>query len=431
MTLHVATPLPVRLNRRHLLWGGLAAPVVTATSSGAAAADWAQWRGPGGTGVAEGQKPPLRWSRAENRIWSAALPGWGTGSPVVYGDRVVVCSEAEQEGKKSLLTLCFDRRTGRELWRHDFGFGFAQGSHQKSNLAANTPAVARDGIYVSFSNAEFARYTHDGRPVWINRLAPQFGNPKTSWGWGASPLLLPDSVVFAWDHHAGPCYLLGLSRRTGEIAWKVERPIGTSHSTPLVVQHHGQTELLVPGKNRLTAFDATTHRELWQYGEGMGPYNGEIIVSPVEVGGVVYTQIWRRSPIHALRLRGGGAAPEVLWVSDKPGPQEASLLAYRGHLYAWLDNGVLVCHDAKDGTERFRERLGGDCNSSPVAADGRIYVSNNQGTTFVVEAGPQFRLLATNELGERITASPALAGDRLFHRTDSTLWCLGEGRVRA
>jgi outer membrane protein assembly factor BamB len=396
-----------------------------AASADAGAADWAQWRGPGGSGVADGRNPPVRWGRTENVVWSVKLPGWGTSSPVVYRDRVFVTSQVEAEGRKSLLTLCFDRATGKELWRHDFGFGFNQHTHEKSNLAANTPTVTADGLYVSFANAELARYTLEGKLLWVSRLVLEFGDPKTSWGWGVSPVVLPDSVLFPWDHHAGPCYLLGLDRQTGKVAWKVDRPIGTSHSTPLVVSHHGQTDLLVPGKNRLTAFDAASHRQLWVYGEGEGPYNGEIIVSPVQAGGLVFTQIWRKSPIHALRLR-GGQLPEKVWVSEAPGPQESSLLYYRGHLYALLDNGVLVCYEAETGKELYRERLGlGDCNASPVAADGRLYLSNNRGQTFVVAAGARFSLLATNELEERITASPALSRGRLFLRTDSTLWCLG------
>ena len=418
--------MPTRLTRRLLLAAPLAAALAgEARSASPRGADWAQWRGPNGSGIADGQNPPLRWSTTENVAWSAKLPGWGTSSPVVYRERVFITTQAETDGRKSLLTLCFDRFSGKELWRHDFGFGFDQHVHEKSNLAANTPTVMADGLYVSFANAEVARYTHDGKLQWVSRLVPELGDPKTSWGWGVSPVVLPEVVLFPWDHHAGPCFLLGLDRRTGKIAWKVERPIGTSHSTPLVVTHHGQTDLLVPGKNRLTAFDAATQRELWVYGEGAGPYNGEIIVSPVQADGVVFTQIWRKSPIHALRLR-GGEPPEKLWVSEMPGPQESSLLHYRGHLYALLDNGVLVCFEGRTGKECYRERLGlGDCNASPLAADGRIYLSNNRGQTFVVEAGPQFKLLATNELEERISASPAPSGGRLYVRTDSTLWCLG------
>jgi outer membrane protein assembly factor BamB len=418
------------ITRRALLAaaGALAVPRLSEAAS-SRGADWPQWRGSGGAGVADGQAPPVRWSKTGGIAWSARLPGWGTSSPVVYRDRVFVTSQAEQNGRKSLLTLCFNRSDGRELWHHDFGFGSDQHTHEKSNLAANTPVVTADALYVSFANAEFARYTHDGRLVWVTRLVPQFGDPKTSWGWGASPVLLPDSVLFAWDHHAGPCYLLGMDRETGKIAWKVDRPIGTSHSTPVVVAHHGQTDLLVPGKHRLTAFDSATHRQLWVYGEGEGPFNGEIIVSPVYGDGIVFTQIWRRSPIHALQLQGGGAPPKPLWVSEKPGPQESSLLYYRGLLYVLLDNGVLVCYEGKTGRELYRERLGmGDCNASPVAADGRVYASNNAGQTIVVEAGPRFRVLAVNDLGERITASPALSNGQLITRTDSTLWCIGPKR---
>ena len=251
-----------------------------------------------------------------------------------------------------------------------------------------------------------------------------FDDPKMAWGYCLSPVVLEDSVLFPWDHHTGPCFLIGLSKQTGEIAWKKERPIGTAHATPLVVNHHGQTDILVPGKHRLTAIDAKTHEELWQYGEGSGPYNGEIIVSPVYGDGMVFLQLWRQSRIHAVRLNGDGKPPTRLWVSNKPGPVEPSLLYYRGLLYAWMDNGVLVCFDGKTGSEQYRKRLDGNCNSSPIASDGRIYISNDDGTTFVVQAGPKFRLLAKNSLGERITASPAISGDWLILRTDSQLFCI-------
>jgi outer membrane protein assembly factor BamB len=239
-----------------------------------------------------------------------------------------------------------------------------------------------------------------------------------------SPVVLEDSVLLPWDHHKGPCFLVGLDKLTGGIAWKKDRPIGTAHSTPLLVEHHGQTDILVSGKNRLTAFDAKTHAELWQYGEGEGPFNGEIIVSPVYGDGMVFLQLWRQSPIHAIRLTASGQPPEVVWVSEKPGPQEPSPLYYRGLLYALMDNGVLVCLDGKTGKEVYRERLGGASNSSPIASDGRIYLSNNEGTTFVVKAGREFKLLGTNSLGERITASPAVSGKKLFFRTDSHVYCI-------
>jgi outer membrane protein assembly factor BamB len=320
------------------------------------------------------------------------------------------------------------RDNGKELWRHDFGFGVDQRTHEKSNLAVNTPAVTDDAVYVAFGNADIARYSHDGQPIWVRRYLADFGDPKMAWGYALSPLVVDDAVVFPWDHHKGPCFLIGLDQRTGEIAWKKDRPIGTAHATPLLVEHHGQRDILVPGKHRLTAFDAKTHAELWKYGEGEGPYNGEIISSPVYGDGIVFCQLWRQSLIHALRLKADGKPPERMWVSKNAGPVEPSLLYYRGLLYALMDNGVLVCLNGKSGAEHYRERLGGNCNSSPIASDGRIYLSNNDGKTFVVRAGTKFELLATNDLGERITASPAISGDRLILRTDSHLYCIGPGR---
>ena len=272
-------------------------------------ATWPCWRGPNRNSVADGRSLPIRWSQTENIRWSVSLPGWGTSSPVVYGGRVFVTSQLEEGGKKSLLTLCYDRENGKELWRHDFGFGVNQRTHKKSNLAVNTPAVTDDAVYVAFGNADIARYSHDGKLAWVTRYIPTFGDPKMAWGYALSPLVLEDSVLFPWDHHTGPCYLIGLDKKNGKIAWKKDRPIGTAHATPLLVEHHGQTDILVPGKNRLTAFDARTHAELWRYGEGEGPFNGEIIVSPVYGDGMVFLQLWRQSPIHAIRLTGNGKPP--------------------------------------------------------------------------------------------------------------------------
>lgn len=386
--------------------------------------DWPAWRGPRADGVADGRDLPVEWSRTRHVRWSTRLPGWGTSSPVVHGDRVFVTTQVTDGDTKSLLTLCFDRRTGRELWRHDFGFGASQRVHAKSNLAANTPAVTADALYVAFGNAEVARYTHDGALVWVTRYLPRFGDPRMAWGYNVSPVVLGDSVVFPWDHHTGPCFLLGLDPATGDVKWRKDRPIGTAHATALLLRHHGQEDLLVPGKNRLTAYDAVTREERWQYGEGSGPFNGEIISSATHGDGMVFLQLWRQSAIHALRLRGGGQPPERVWVNEKPGPVEPSLLYYRGLLYALKDNGVLVCLDGRTGEEHYREMLGGECNSSPVASDGRIYVSNILGRTFVLRAGPRPEVLATNDLGERITASPAISGDALLYRTDSHLYCL-------
>lgn len=389
-------------------------------------ADWPRWRGPNADGVTEEENLPAEWDRTKNIRWSAELPGWGTSSPVVYGNRVFVTSEVRDNGKASLLTISFDRETGRELWRHDFGMGVDQKTHQKSNLAVNTPAVTEDAVYVAFGNADIARYSHTGELEWVTRYLEIFDDPKMAWGYAVSPLVLEDSVLFPWDHHPGPCYLIGLDKQTGRIAWKKERPIGTSHATPLLVEHHGQTDILVSGKNRLTAFDAQTHKKLWTYGEGSGPYNGEIIVSPVHAGGMVFFQLWRQSRVHAIRLTGGGQPPEQVWVSKRTGPQEPTPVYYHGLLYVLMDNGVLTCLDGKTGEEVYRKRVSGPANSSPVAGGGRIYVSDNEGVTYVIRAGREFEVLSRNNLGERITASPAVSGDDMFYRTDSHLYCIGD-----
>jgi outer membrane protein assembly factor BamB len=387
--------------------------------------DWPHWRGPNADGVAE-QSLPVEWDTRKNIRWTVRLPGWGTSSPVVYGDQVFVTSQQGSDGKKSLLTLCFDRNTGDERWRHDFGLGVDQRTHEKSNLAVNTPAVTSDAVYVAFGNSDIARYSHDGKLTWVNRYMKEFGDPKMAWGFAVSPLVLNDSVLFPWNHHSGPCFLIGLEKQTGDFAWKRERPVGTAHATPLLVEHDGLQEILVPGQNRLTSFDARTHTQRWEYGEGEGPFNGEIISSPVYADGVVYLQLWRESKIHAIRLSAKGERPTTEWISKKPGPVEPSVLYYGGLLYSLMDNGVLVCLDGKTGDELYRNRLGAACNSSPVASGGHIYFSDNEGQTFVVKAGREFNLLTTNRLEERISSSPAISGNSLIYRTDSHLYCISE-----
>lgn len=206
-------PLPALLVAFFLI---LAVPA-RARSADPPAADWPGWRGPNADGVTDGRPLPVKWGKAQNVRWSATLPGSGTSSPVVYRDRVFVTSQVTEGGAKSLLTLCYDRATGRELWRHDFGFGVDQKTHPKSNLAVNTPAVTADAVYVAFGNADVARYTHDGKLIWVRRYLKTFDDPKMSWGYAVSPLVLGDSLLFPWNHHTGPCYLVGLDKRTGEI----------------------------------------------------------------------------------------------------------------------------------------------------------------------------------------------------------------------
>jgi len=195
------------------------AAITAATwASAADSIDWPAWRGPRADSVADGRNLPLRWSQTENVVWSVKLPGWGTSSPVVYGKKLFITSQTQEEGKKSLLLLCYNRDSGMELWRHDFGMGVDQKAHEKSTLAVNTPAVTEDAVYVAYGNSDIGCYSHQGKLLWVRRYMEDFGDPKMTWGYGVSPLVVDDSVVFPWDHHKGPCYLIGLDKRTGEFA---------------------------------------------------------------------------------------------------------------------------------------------------------------------------------------------------------------------
>src|SRR5436190_9292108 len=205
--------------------------VIAMLAQAADSTNWPAWRGPKADSVADDRNLPLRWSQTENVVWSVKLPGGGTSSPVIYGKKLFVTSQTEENGKNSLLLLCYDRDNGKELWRHDFGLGVDQKAHEKSNLAVNTPAVTDNAVYVAYGNSDIGCYRHDGKLVCVRRYMKDFGDPKMSWGYGVSPLVVDDSVVFPWDHHKGPCFLIGLDKRTGEFVWKLDRPIGTGHAT--------------------------------------------------------------------------------------------------------------------------------------------------------------------------------------------------------
>ena len=405
--------------------------VATIASVSVAAADqespdWSQWRGSMGSGVSATACPPTSWGASSNVRWRTDVPGHGHSSPVVRHGRVFITTQIDEGTRKQLLTICYSLQTGAEIWRHDFGFGLDQPTHATSNLAANTPYVTDYEVLVAFGNAELAAYSLDGQLRWVERLVGRFGNPREAWGWGASPVVYGKDVLFLWDHHAGPCKLLGLSVADGQVAWEIDRAIGTCHATPLVVQRPNRVIFLVSGKNRLTAYDAASRQQLWQFGEGSGPFNGEIIVSPVCQQDVVFTQLWRKSPIHAIRLKPDDSPPELLWTSAKPGAEQPSLLVYQGMLYAIGDNGVLTCYEALSGRECFHRRLDGEFRSSPVAANHNIYFTNTSGTTFVIAAGDKYVLLASNCLSEAIVASPALTSDSIISRTDAALWRFAE-----
>jgi outer membrane protein assembly factor BamB len=425
-----------------------------------AAADWPSWRGPLGNGVSPEPGLPSTWSTQDGIAWSVPLAGPGVSSPVTAGDRVYVTSQigrgALKPGQHPLLARtdpevakaerampdpggasapstggaaavfvieAFDRLTGRRLWEHRLpAEGPLPPVHEKHNLATPSPVTDGERVYAWFGTGQLVALTIDGERVWQRHLAAENGPFTLDWGHGSSPALYGD-LLYLLCYHEPASYLLAVDKRSGVTRWKIDRPVGTrSYSTPVVIAGPAGAELLVNSTAGLDAHDPATGELLWQAG---GPHSHGI-GSPSFEDGVIYTtRGYRSGPYFAVRpgARGGidASATHVVWRADTGAPYVSSLLVYDGLVYFGSDTGVITGADAATGEKLWQERTGGIFSASPVAGDGKVYFSSETGETFVYASGREPRQLARNSIDGRIVASPAIAGGRIYLRSDDRL----------
>ncbi len=427
------------------------------------AANWPQWRGPSGLGVSTESGLPTTWSASENIAWSVALAGLGSSSPIVWNDRVFVTSQVGQAPRRSgshpmlarddaalvarekpiggrredpsgaagpieLVVESFARADGRRLWEYRLA---AEGPfpdlHEKHNLATPTPVTDGKHLFVWFGTGQLAALDLDGALVWKRHLGREYSPFDINWGHGSSPVLYKDLLILLCDHES-KSYLLALDARTGRERWKTDRGAArVSFSTPLLVSAAGGDELVVNSSERIDAYDPASGGLLWH---ADAPRQTPI-PSAVFHDGIIYmTRGYRNSPYLALRPGGRGdvSASHVVWRAPAGGSYVSSLVYVDGLLYLTNDVGVLTCADAKTGERVWQARLDGVFFASPVAADGRIYFVSQTGETIVVKAGRTPGILARNDLGERLVASPAIARGRIFLRSDGKLFAIGTVR---
>lgn len=421
-----------------------------------AAENWPHWRGPLSSGVSTEQALPVRWSDTENIAWKAPLRGLGISSPIVWRDLVVVTSQVGNgvvrpgprlvqggnpleagerplgrgpttgEGKATFLISAFDRPAGRRVWEFELpAEGPLPSVHEKHNLASPSPATDGERVYAWFATGQLAAVDMSGKLVWKKHLGAEYGPFEINWGHGSSPTIYKDHVILLC-YHERASYLLALDARTGAVRWKADAAPGViSYSTPLVVESGGNAEIVVNSSAGVSGHDAATGTRLWHIGEA----NRFPIPMPLFHEGVIYTSRgYRSSPFMAIRPGGKGdvTASHVAWKAPSGGPYISSLIHYDGLIYMMGDVGVLTVVDAKTGTRVHQERLGGVYSASPVAGDGKIYLASEDGETIVVAAGRTPRVLARNRLNARQLASPAVAGGRLFIRSDDVLYAIGK-----
>lgn len=378
--------------------------------------EWTQFRGPDGTAVSEETGLPTRWSEKENIRWKAELPGRGLSNPVISGGRIYVtaCSGFQQT---RLHVLCYDITDGKLLWERKLWATGGTMCHPKTNMAAPTPVTDGQRVYALFATADLACLDVEGNLVWYRSLVRDYPTITNQVGMAASPVLCKDVLIVPMEN-AGDSFVAGLDKLTGQNLWRVSRARDINWVTPLIVTNGDENQVLIQSRQELSAHEVKTGEKRWSYAvDGLST-----IPSPVAGNGLILTP---GGEFTALKP-GKDPTPEVVWKENRLRTGFSSPLYYRDRVYAVNTAGVLNCADVKDGSIVWQLRLKGPFSASPVAADGKLYLVNEEGLTSVVETGAQGRTLATNDLKDTILATPAIANGAIFLRSDKYLYCISD-----
>ena len=397
-----------------------------------AADSWNNWRGPNLNGVAADGDYPTKWAADENVAWKIKLPGLGGSTPAIWGDHIFVTAGVDGEN----LTIAYDRQ-GKELWRTSVG-DERSGKHRKATGSNPSPVTDGKYVFVYFKSGDFACLDFDGKLNWHVNLQERYGEDTLWWDLGTSPILTQEHVVIACMH-SGPSYLAAFDKQTGKTIWKQERNMDApeeanqSYSTPVVTMHEGQEVIVVLGADHVTAHSAKTGKQLWLVG-GLNPtQNGYFrsISSPVISGDVVVAPYARGSSLTAVRLGGEGdvRGSHVLWESVSISSDVPTPAAKDGRVYVLADKGRVACLNAESGdvvAELKLEKHRDAFSASPIIAGKHLYLTREDGKTFVVEIGDGLKLVAENELDSFTVASPAFVDGQILIRTSEYLYCIGD-----
>lgn len=404
------------------------------------AENWPQWRGPALNGVSGEKNLPIKWTTEENVTWKLEMPAWSGSTPIIWGNYLFLnASEGESNKtvKGDIYFWCVDRTKGTTLWKKLLGSGDVK--MRKQNMSSPSPVTDGRSVWVLTGTGVLKAFDFKGKELWTRDIQKDYGSFGLNWGFASSPLLHEDSLYVPVLHGMktdDASYVLRIEKATGKTIWRVERPTPAirespdSYITPALLRHNGATELIISGGDCVTGHDLATGKELWR-AYGLNPENNpfyRIVNSPVVVDGMIYAGS-KNKPYMALRAGGRGdiTASHRAWIIDN-GPDVPTPVTDGKYLYIVRDNGGFLCLDAKTGKDIYPpQRLKpGTYSSSPVLADGKIYATNEEGTTVVVKAGPQFEVLAENALNDYCLSSPAISDGQIFIRTASYLYCIGK-----
>ena len=415
--------------------------------------NWPQWRGPDGSGISNEKNLPAEWSPTKNIKWKTPIEGRSHSSPIVWGNRIFLTTAvegAEVPGAKAVnhkfdgkdfvhpdsvgankkhtfKVIALDRDSGKMVWQSTAWEGTPfDDRHRKSSYAASTPATDGKMVYAYFGTEGLYAYDFKGKLVWkadIGKIA------TLGMGTSTSPILFDNLVIVQADEEtASSSHIIALDKKTGKEVWKTPRKIQVSWATPLLVRTATRTELITSGTENVISYDPATGKELWRH-KGL---ESNAIPSPVANNEMVYLVAGYPAKIaYGIRLGQTGdltGTPNVPWKYEKGTAYVPSPILYGDYLYLTTDRGILTAIDAKTGEVKYeggRIPIPATFTASPVAFEGKILMTSEDGDTFIIKAGPKHEIIGTNSVGEAVYASPAIADGRIFIRGEKNLYCIG------
>ena len=449
--------------RRLVHDGPSTAPALPAPSP--AVGSWPSFRGPGASGISDGQNLPDSWngSSGDGVLWRVAVPGLAHASPVVWGHRVFLTTAVSARGNATFkpglygdgdasedrsrhkwIVYAIDKRTGAVEWERVAAEGEPRNKrHIKSTYASASPATDGRVVVAWFGSEGVHAYDVTGKPLWTVDLGRvdmgAYNLPSYEWGPASSPIIWNGMVFLQCDTQTDS-FVLALDASTGRTIWKTERQELPSWGTPTVVTTSAGAELITNGSNFIRAYDPRTGKELWK----LGGSSKITAPTPIAANGLVVIASGRapERPLFAIRpgargdvtLAGGQTTSDaVVWSKTGRGSYMPTPLAYRGILYVLNNNGLFDAYELATGAEIYRQRVepvGSGFSASPVAADGRLYLPGEDGDILVVAAGREFKRIAANPMGDLIMATPALSDGVMYVRTASALFAIGRPGAR-
>jgi outer membrane protein assembly factor BamB len=406
---------------------------IFASLGAASAENWPQWRGPSLNGVSAEKNVPFKWTAEENVAWKLAMPAWSGSTPIIWGNTIFL----NVADKDDLHLWAIDRRDASVLWKKMLGSGNVK--MRKQNMSSPSPVTDGTNVWVMTGTGILKAFDFKGNELWARDIQKEYGPFGLNWGYANSPLLYDNSlfvpVLHGMKTDQTP-YMLRIDSKTGKTQWKAERPTPAiqespdAYVTPALLRTGNATQIVLSGGDCVTGHDPATGKELWRaYGLNPenNPYN-RIVNSPVVFDGMVYAGS-KYKPYLAVRAGGSGdvTTTHVAWTFPN-GPDVPTPVIDGKNIYLVRDNGVVYCLDAKTGAEVYTDKRlkPGTYSSSPVLADGKIFITNEDGLTTVFKAGPQFEILAENPLNDYCLSSPAISEGQIFIRTGQNLFCIGK-----